>query len=139
MKLRYFIVVLLVIIVASCKNSEKNSVAGKWKIVEFRMTLDGKENVSTTKNLTDAGAVWDLNFAEDGKFRQDFNMSNPDMKMKMEAGTWKSTDDSLFINISVEQAGIDLKYAYSISNDTLVLNLEHSPSKNKIVSKFIRK
>jgi len=139
MKLQYFIGILLIIVVAGCKNNGDKNVAGEWKVVEFRMTLDGKENISTTKNLTDAGAVWDLNFGKDGKFRQDFNMGNPEMKMQTEAGTWKSTTDSLFIKLAVEKTDIDLEYAYSISNDTLKLTIEYVPKKNRIVSKFVRK
>ncbi len=138
MKLQYFVIVMLVIVVAGCKNSEEKSLVGKWKVTEFRMTLDGKEHVSTDKILTGAGAVWNMDFEKDGKFRQDFNMGNSEMKMQTEAGTWNSTPDSLFVNLVVNNSNIDLKYRYSIRKDTLILTIEYAPKKNKIVSKFVR-
>ncbi len=137
-KFQLFIIVLFIVF-TGCKKSDKTALQGTWKIVEFRMTINGKENVSTAKTLNKAGAVWDLNLLDDNKFRQNFNMSNPQMKMHTEEGTWKSTADSLFIEIAADSIKIDLNYSYLIHNDTLQLTLVAPQSENKVISRFVRK
>ncbi len=137
-KFQLFIIVVIIVF-TGCKKSTKTALQGTWKIIEFRMTINGKENVSTAKTLNKAGAVWNLNFLDDNKFRQNFNMSNPQMKMHTEEGTWKSAADSLFIEIAADSIKIDLNYSYLIRNDTLQLTLVAPQSGNKVISKFVRK
>ncbi len=139
MKLQYFILAALLVLAMGCEKTEKKGLVGNWKIIEFTMVHGPEKRVSTGKNLRDGGAVWDLKFSEDGKFRQDFNMRNPYMKMETESGTWKSAKNSLYINLVSDTASIKLDYVFKISHDTLELNLTNRVTKNKVISKFKRK
>ncbi len=140
MKLGYFILFVLLIAVVSCNNVNDNSVTGKWGIIEFKMIQGGNEVMSSTaKNLTDAGAVWDMNFYRNGTFEQNFNMRNPEMKMETEKGSWTVSGDSIKIVLLSDTLTTKMNYKYKISNDTLNLSLTHPISKSSVVTKFTKK
>ena len=140
MKLQYIIVFVLLIAVNGCNNVDNNGLEGSWEIIEFRMIQGGNEVMnSTAKNLKDAGAVWDLNFSENGKFSQNFNMRNPQMKMETEKGSWTVSGDSIKIELLSDTLTTKMNYKYKISNDTLNLSLTHPISKSSVITKFTKK
>jgi len=140
MKLQYIIVFVLLIAVNGCNNVDNNGLEGSWEIIEFRMIQGGNEVMnSTAKNLTDAGAVWDLNFSKNGKFSQNFNMRNPQMKMETEKGSWTVSGDSIKIELLSDTLTTKMNYKYKISNDTLNLSLTHPISKSSVITKFTKK
>ena len=117
MKLQYFILFVLLFAFIGCNSVEDNGLEGSWGIVEFRM-FQGENEVmtSTKKNLTDAGSVWNLTFSKNGKFRQDFNMRNPQMKIETENGTWNISNDSLKILLFSDTLTTKMNYIYKINN-----------------------
>ena len=140
MKLKYFIVIILLIAATGCNNVENNGLEGSWGIIEFSMIQGGNEVMnSTTKELTDAGAVWNLNFSKNGKFKQDFNMRDPQMKMETERGSWSISGDSIKIELVSDTLTTKMNYIYKISDDTLKLNLTHPLTKNSVITKFTKK
>ncbi len=140
MKSVYYVLFALLITTVSCNNTKDNSVTGKWRIIEFNMFQGGKQVMSSTnKNLTDAGAVWDLIFSKNGKFVQNFNMRNPEMKMETESGTWSISGDSLKILLNSDTLTTKMNYVYKINSDTMKLSLTHPITKNGVTTVFVRK
>lgn len=140
MKLHYIIVFVLLIATSGCNNVDDNGLEGSWGIIEFKMIQGGNEVMnSTTKNLTDAGAVWDLNFYKNGEFRQDFNMRNPQMEIETEKGSWSISGDSIKIVLVSDTLTTKMNYTYKINNDTLNLSLTHPISKSSVRTIFTKK
>jgi len=140
MKLQYIIVFILLFAATGCNNVDDSGLEGSWGIIEFKMIQGGNEVMnSTSKNLTDAGAVWDLNFSKNGKFSQNFNMRDPQMKMETEKGSWTVSGDSIKIVLLSDTLTTKMNYKYKISNDTLNLSLTHPISKSSVITKFTKK
>ena len=140
MKLHYIIVFVLLIATSGCNSVDDNGLEGSWGIIEFKMIQGGNEVMnSTTKNLTDAGAVWDLNFYKNGEFRQDFNMRNPQMEIETEKGSWSISGDSIKIVLVSDTLTTKMNYTYKINNDTLNLSLTHPISKSSVRTIFTKK
>ena len=140
MRLQYIIVFVLLFAAVGCNNIDDKGLSGSWGIIEFRMFQGGKQVMSSTKqNLTDAGAVWDMNFSKNDKFSQDFNMRNPDMKMETEKGSWRISGDTIKIELFSDTLTTHMNYIYKISADTLKLSLTHPLSKSQVITVFTKK
>lgn len=138
MKLQYVIVLALFLFVG-CRSVGDKNLVGDWGLIEFRITRDGKESVSSERILRDAGAVWDTKFLKNGKFQQDVNMSNPAMTMKTQKGIWESYGDSVKIELHIDTITTEMHYKYQITDDILTMSLEHPISHNTVISKFRKK
>lgn len=138
MKLQY-VIVLAFFLFVECKIVGDKNLVGNWDLIEFRITRDGKESVSSEKILRDAGAVWEAKFSSNGKFQQNVNMSNPEMKMITQEGIWESYGDSVKIELHIDTITTEMHYKYQITDDILTMSLEHPISHNTVVSKFRKK
>jgi hypothetical protein len=138
MKLKYLIFFLLISVVGLHAVNNKK-LFGVWEIVEFKLVQKGKPAVSDEKTLRDAGAVWNVYFNEDGSFKQEFNMRTPDMKMETEKGKWRTSNDSLIVEIQIDTFVSKLNYSYILLGDAVVLTLQHPTSPDKVITKFRRK
>ncbi len=134
-----FITLFLIIIFTSCNKPGDKNFKGEWELTEFTMIQSGNTSTSDEKRLRDAGAVWNLIFTGDGEFQQDFNMSDREMTMKTQKGTWRTVADSLIILLDIDVAKKDMNYTYIIEEDVLTLDLQNPETKDKVVSKFRKK
>jgi len=138
MKIKYLLIVLLIAVIGiQAANNKK--LFGIWEITEFKLVMKGKTTVSDEKTLRDAGAVWNLQFSEDGSFKQDFNMRTPEKKMKTEKGKWNTVNDSLFIELTIDTIVDKLSYTYILLGDAVVLTLENPRTTDKVITRFRRK
>jgi len=138
MKLKYLVVILLLSVIGLYAANNKTLI-GKWEIVEFKLVQKGDTAISDEKTLRDAGAVWNLQFNEDGSFKQEFNMRTPDMKMETEKGKWNMRNDSLFIELQIDTFTNKINYSCIILGDLMVLTLQHPTTPDKVETKFRRK
>jgi hypothetical protein len=138
MKLKFVFVIGLIALM-SCATTGSKELVGTWEIIEFRLIGMGGDPVSDEKILKDAGAVWDMKFFKNGKFRQDFNMRQRDMTMEFEEGTWKASDDSLKIEIVDDIVVVALDYTYELNNNILELSLRNPDTNSKVVTLFRKK
>jgi hypothetical protein len=138
MKLKYLVVILLLSVIGLYAANNKTLI-GKWEIVEFKLVQKGDTAISDEKTLRDAGAVWNLQFNEDGSFKQEFNMRTPDMKMETEKGKWDMRNDSLFIELQIDTFTNKINYSCIVLGDVMVLTLQHPTTPDKVETKFRRK
>jgi hypothetical protein len=138
MKLKFVFIIGLIALM-SCATTGSKELVGTWEIIEFRLIGMGGDPVSNEKILRDAGAVWDMKFFRNGKFRQDFNMRQRDMTMEFEEGTWKASDDSLKIEIVDDIVVVELDYTYELNNNILELSLRNPDTNSKVVTLFRKK
>lgn len=138
MKLKYLFVILL-LSVAGLHAAHNKRLFGIWEITEFKLVQRGTETVSDEKTLRENGAVWNLYFNEDGTFKQEFNMRDPNMKMESESGKWNTGNDSLFIEIQADTFVNKINYSYILLGDAVVLTLQHPMLPDKVITRFRRK
>jgi hypothetical protein len=138
MKLK-FVIIIGMIALMSCATTGSKELVGTWEIIEFRLIGMGGDPVSNEKVLKDAGAVWDMKFLKNGKFRQDFNMRQRNMTMEFEEGTWKAFDDSLKIEIVDDIVVVNLDYTYVLNDNILELSLRNPDTNSKVVTLFRKK
>ena len=138
MKLKYLVVIFLISVIG-LHAANNNSLFGKWEIVEFKLVQKGDTTISDEKTLRDAGAIWNLQFNEDGSFKQEFNMRTSDMKMETEKGEWDMRNDSLFIELQIDTFVNRINYSCIVLGDVVVLTLQHPTTPDKVVTKFRRK
>lgn len=138
MKLKLTVVAVL-FLVFGCANTGTRQLVGTWELVEFRLLGTGGDPVSNEKTLRDAGAIWDMKFSRNGKFRQDFNMRSREMQMESEEGTWVTVDDSLKIEIIADIVVSELNYTYTFDNNILVLSLKNPVYNTEIITRFRKK
>ena len=140
MKLLYFILFAILISVVGCNNIDDKGLSGSWEIIEFKIFQGGKQVMSSsTKDLKDNSAVWDMNFSKNGKFSQDFNMRDPQMKMETENGNWNFSGDTIKIELFSDTLTTHMNYIYKINADTLNLSLTHPVSKSQVITVFTKK
>jgi len=138
MKFKYLLFILLLsVIVLQAANNKR--LFGIWEMTEFKLVQKGKATVSDEKTLRDAGAIWNLEFSEDGSFKQNFNIRTPDMKMESEKGNWSTVNDSLFIELQIDTFVNKLNYTYILLGDVVVLTLENPMTTDKVITRFRRK
>jgi hypothetical protein len=138
MKFKYLLFILLLsVIVLQAANNKR--LFGIWEMTEFKLVQKGKATVSDEKTLRDAGAIWNLEFSEDGSFKQNFNIRNPEMKMESEKGKWSTVNDSLFIELQIDTFVNKLNYTYILLGDVVVLTLENPMTTDKVITRFRRK
>lgn len=138
MKFKYLLFILLLsVIVLQAANNKR--LFGIWEMTEFKLVQKGKATVSDEKTLRDAGAIWNLEFSEDGSFKQNFNIRTPDMKMESEKGKWSTVNDSLFIELQIDTFVNKLNYTYISLGDVVVLTLENPMTTDKVITRFRRK
>lgn len=145
MKKFTFVLIVLIIGFSNCKSVGKKdlggdgNLVGEWEIIEFRLIGQGGDPVSDEETLRNAGAVWDLKFSRNGDFRQSFNMRQRDMTMEVEEGTWKTSGDSLKIELQIDTITSNLYYTYKINQDVLTLTMAPQEVNSKIITKFREK
>jgi hypothetical protein len=138
MKLRYLL--LIFVFVAIGLNAANNRrLVGIWELTEFKLVKKGESTISDEKKLKELGAVWNIEFSEDGSFKQNFNLRNPDKKLETEVGKWTTVKDSLFIELKNDSQTSNLNYTYILLGDVVVLSLENPMTTDKIVTRFRRK
>lgn len=137
-KFKYLVILLLISAVGLYAANNKR-LFGDWEIVEFTIVQKGVTTTSDEKSLREAGAIWNMHFSEDGKFKQEFNMRTPKMEMETETGIWSTGKDSLFVEIQVDTFSRKLDYYCVVLGDAVVLTLQHPSTPDKIVTKFRRK
>jgi hypothetical protein len=138
MKLRYLL--LIFVFVAIGLNAANNKrLVGIWELTEFKLVKKGESTISDEKKLKELGAVWNIEFSEDGSFKQNFNLRNPDKKLETEVGKWTTVKDSLFIELKNDSQTSNLNYTYILLGDVVVLSLENPMTTDKIVTRFRRK
>jgi len=138
MKFKYLLFILLLsVIVLQAANNKR--LFGIWEMTEFKLVQKGKATVSDEKTLRDAGAIWNLEFSEDGSFKQNFNIRTPEMKMESEKGKWSTINDSLFIELQIDTFVNKLNYTYISLGDVVVLTLENPMTTDKVITRFRRK
>ena len=138
MKFKYLLFILLLsVIVLQAANNKR--LFGIWEMTEFKLVQKGKATVSDEKTLRDAGAIWNLEFSEDGSFKQNFNIRTPEMKMESEKGKWSTVNDSLFIELQIDTFVNKLNYTYILLGDVVVLTLENPMTTDKVITRFRRK
>jgi hypothetical protein len=138
MNLKIFVLFGLIALMG-CATTGNKALVGTWEIIEFRLIGTGGDPVSNEKILRDAGAVWDMKFSKNGKFRQDFNMRQQDMTMESEQGTWEMSEDSLKIELDFDTVTSYLPYVYKLEDDVLELTLSNDFYNTKVVTKFRKK
>ncbi len=138
MNLKTFLIVGLVVLMG-CATTGSKELVGTWEIIEFRLIGTGGDPVSNEKVLKDAGAVWEMKFSKNGKFRQDFNMRQRDMTMEFEQGTWEAGEDSLKIELDFDTITSVLPYLYKLDENILELTLSNDFYNTKVVTKFRKK
>ena len=138
MRFIYGFLVILILFVA-CDSKTDNEVKGEWELIEFAIEGTSGNPVSNEETLRNAGAVWEMKFSGNGDFRQNFNMRTPEMEMETEEGTWKTTNDSLIVELQINNVESQLEYTYKIAGDTLFLTLAPKQSPAKVKTKFRRK
>lgn len=138
MKFKYLFFIFLIGVVGIQAANNKR-LLGVWELTEFKLIQKGKTSVSDEKTLRDAGAVWDLEFAGDSIFRQNFNMRSPDGKMETETGKWYTINDSLFIELKKDTNISRINYSYILLGDVVVLTLENQVTTDKMITRFRRK
>ncbi len=136
---RCCILLLSVVFAIGCSSTKQSGLPGEWEIIEFRLVGTGGDPVSDEKTLSDAGAVWEMQFDENGDFSQKFNMRDPDMKMEEESGTWFQKNDSLIIKLEIDTFTSTLPYLYEFKGDTLQLTLQNPHDNAKVITKFRKK
>ncbi len=134
-----FLAITFFLFFLGVNTSNNKKLVGIWELVEFKMVQRGKPTTSTEKDLRDAGAEWNLYFSEDGSFKQEFNMRTPAMEMETEEGTWRTENDSLYIELKIDTLSRNLNYYYVMLGDAVSLTLQHPSSTDKIVTRFRRK
>ncbi|WP_372946995.1 lipocalin family protein [Mariniphaga sp.] len=122
-----------------CATTGSKELVGTWEIIEFKLIGTGGDPVSNEKVLKDAGAVWEMKFAKNGKFSQDFNMRQRDMTMESEKGTWETIEDSLKIELDFDTITSLLPYIYKLDDNILELTLSNDFYNTKVVTKFRKK
>lgn len=122
-----------------CATTGSKELVGTWEIIEFRLIGTGGDPVSNEKVLKDAGAVWEMKFSKNGKFRQDFNMRQQNMTMEFEQGTWEASEDSLKIELDFDTITSILPYLYKLDENILELTLSNDFYNTKVVTKFRKK
>lgn len=127
------------VVLMGCATTGRKELVGTWEIIEFRLIGTGGDPVSNEKILRDAGAVWDMKFMKNGKFRQDFNMRQQDMTMEFEQGTWEANEDSLKIELDFDTITSVLPYLYKLDENILELTLSNDFYNTKVVTKFRKK
>lgn len=135
----HFVLLFFIILVISCQNGENKKLPGTWELIEFTLVSEDGEKVSDKETLRNAGAVWNLEFSEEGDFEQEFNMRDPGMKMEEEKGTWKIVGDSLKIDLQIDMITSTLPYTYQFKDDTLILTLTNQQYNSKVITKFRKK
>ncbi len=138
MKLR-FLVILLVFFVVGLNAALNKRLVGSWELTEFKIVQKGKPTTSDEKKLKEMGAEWNLEFSEDGSFKQKFNLRNPEKKMEIEEGKWTTVNDSLFIEFKNDSQTSKLNYTYILLGDVVVLSLENPLTTDKVITRFRRK
>lgn len=138
MKLKYLFFILVITVIGLQAANNKRLV-GIWELTEFKQVQKGKAIVSDENTLQKAGAIWNLEFSEDGSFKQNFNMRTPDMKMETEIGKWRTVNDSLFIELQIDTQVSKLNYTYILLGDVVVLTLENPMTTDKVITRFRRK
>jgi len=137
--MKRFALLLLSIAIFGCSSNMNKNLVGDWEIIEFRLIGRSGDSTSDEKTLRDAGAIWDLDFSKNGNFRQSFNMRTPEMKMEVEQGTWKTSADTLTIELEIDIITSTLIYNYEIENEVLTLTLAPEEVNSKIITKFRKK
>ncbi len=138
MKFKYpLLILLLSVIVLQAANNKR--LFGIWEMTEFKLVQKGKATVSDEKTLRDAGAIWNMEFSEDGSFKQNFNIRTPEMKLESEKGKWSTVNDSLFIELQIDTFVNKLNYTYILLGDVVVLTLENPMTTDKVITRFRRK
>jgi hypothetical protein len=127
------------VVIMGCATTGSKELVGTWEIIEFRLVGTGGDPVSNEKILRDAGAVWDMKFSKNGKFRQDFNMRQHEMTMESEKGTWKISEDSLKIELDFDTITSFLPYIYKLEENILELTLTNDFYNTKVITKFRKK
>lgn len=138
MKSKYLFIILFSSIIGLQAAINKRLV-GVWELTEFKMVQKGKEIVSDEKVLRNTGAIWNIEFSEDGSFKQNFNMRNAGKKMEIEEGRWSTVNDSLFVELQQNTKVSKLSYTYIFLGDVIVLSLENPLTTDKIITRFRRK
>lgn len=139
--MKRFVLVLFLfsVVCIHCKTSGDNQLVGKWEIVEFRFTDWEKDPGRDEDFLKEDGAVWDMEFFKNGKFKQSFNMRRPDKKMETEEGTWHTVGDTLKIETRSSGATSKWDYTYELNDGTLTMTLAGEMIDSKLIIKFREK
>jgi len=130
---------LVIFLWAGCNNESESRLKGEWELIEFALIGTGGDPVSDEETLRNAGAIWDMEFKGNGDFKQNFNMRTPEMEMEVEEGTWKTTKDSLIIELQIDTIESRLEYTYKLKDDTLFLTLAPEQSPAQVKTKFRKK
>jgi hypothetical protein len=138
MNLKTFVLFGLIVFMG-CATTGNKALVGTWEIIEFRLIGTGGDPVSNEKILRESGAVWDMKFSKNGKFRQDFNMRQQDMAMESEQGTWEISEDSLKIELDFDTITALLPYVYKLEDNIMELTLSNDFYNTKVVTKFRKK
>ena len=137
---RYILVLFLFsFIFFSCKTGIDNPLVGNWEIVEFRFTDWERDPGRDEDFLKKDGAIWDMEFSKNGKFKQSFNMRRPDKKMETEEGTWRTVGDTLKIETQSDGTTSKWDYTYELNDSTLTMTLAGEMIDSKLIIKFREK
>jgi hypothetical protein len=134
-----YLFILLILIFTGLQAANNKRLFGNWELTEFKIVQKGKPTTSDENKLKELGAVWNIEFSEDGSFKQNFNLRNPEKKMETEEGKWKTVNDSLFIELHKDSQISKLNYTYILLGDVVVLSLENPLTTDKIITRFRRK
>ena len=138
-----YILVVLLAVFMGCSTPDDKALVGKWKINEFTVIMvNRKTSVQDAEELKKGGAVWDIQLKSNGKFRQDYNMDNPEQKMQTEKGSWTTSGDTLFVQLESKIDGNKIppiKYIYKFNEEELVLSLNAPRDLGKLITKFVKK
>jgi len=139
--MKRFVLVLFLfsIICFNCKTGGDKALVGNWKIVEFRFTDWVKDPARNEEYLEKDGAVWDMKFSKNGKFKQSFNMRRPDKKMETEEGTWRTIGDTLKIETQTNATNSKWDYTYELNDSILTLTMAGEMIDSKLIIKFRKK
>lgn len=130
---------LVFLFLTACDKGEEYGFKGEWELIEFALIGTGGNPVSDEETLRNAGAIWDMEFKGNGKFRQNFNMRTAEMEMEVEEGTWEATEDSLIIELQIDTIQSRMAYTYNIEDDILSLTLAPEGRPTQVKTKFRKK
>jgi len=143
MQIKPYYLIALVVAISSCNNSTSPSdnssfIIGSWRNINkdtilYQVNTDGSKGAPITETDTTIST-----FSANGNFQNVINSEIASYKIKDStygySGTWTAKNDTLYIQITSDSTnallvfGSSLKFHYSISKDTLILQT-NPPSK----------
>ena len=119
-------------------DAQVSDLIGTWNLKEFTTFNKNNQETKNEERLRGDGAVWNLIFMEDSRFKQTSNMSESGM-MDTYEGTWKVSGDNLILGLTIMNRNLELIYNYKIADNNLILERGNPSGTIKIISTFRKK